>query len=94
MPLLIGILFTANGFSSLKDVFLGDAKGYNEQLSKRFEVLKNNTQRITTQAIRLEPLMFQPKCLFSSDITDNPKDWTNQAYNLYFRKDSTEIYLK
>jgi hypothetical protein len=44
--------------------------------------------------IKFKPIKTKPKCLFTSDITTNPKDWKNKAYNLYFCQDSLQIYIK
>ena len=91
--LLIGILFTGNGFNVLDDIFSGSASQYNKQLKNRFTNLRGYPKG-KGKIVAILPLKVYPKCLFVSDITDNPKDWTNQAYNLYFRIDSTEIVLK
>ena len=89
----LGLLFTGNGFGALNDLFSGSAKQYDSQLTKRFNMLKEPLQKYQS-ILELEPLKAKPHCLFSSDLSDNPKDWKNQAYNLYFRKDSIGIYLK
>ncbi|MBL4668449.1 MAG: hypothetical protein JKY30_04220, partial [Flavobacteriales bacterium] len=86
--LLIGILFTGNGFNVLDDIFSGSASQYNKQLKNRFTNLRGYPKG-KRKVVAILPLKVYPKCLFVSDITDNPKDWTNQAYNLYFRIDST-----
>ena len=89
----LALLFTGNGFGALNDLFSGSAKRYDSQLTKRFKMLQGPLQK--NQSIFVfEPLKAKPHCLFSSDISDSPKDWKNRAYNLYFRTDSTDIYLK
>jgi len=88
--LLVGLLFTNNGFNSLSDIFYGTAERYNQQLSTRFYDLKNinNDEK---KDIVLEKLSAYPKCLFVSDITENSNDWRNQGYNLYFNLDNKII---
>ncbi len=90
---LLGVMFTGNGFNALNDVFSGNATQYNIELTRRFKSIQNNSE-VNSKAIKLEPLTQKPRCLFVSEISSNPKDWRNEAYNLYFRKDSTEIYLE
>jgi hypothetical protein len=91
--LVVGLLITSNGYGALSDVFSGSAKDYNDQMNSRYKKLKMS-KRERNKTIIFSPIQDPPKCLFVSDITDNEKDWTNQAYNLYFRLDSTKIFLK
>ncbi|PCI98994.1 MAG: hypothetical protein COB15_04850 [Flavobacteriales bacterium] len=91
--LFLGLIITANGFNALKDVFSGSARQYDIQLKERFKRLQKNTP-ISEKLIKFKPIKTKPKCLFTSDITANPKDWKNKAYNLYFCQDSLKIYIK
>lgn len=91
--LLVGIVATGNGYNSLKDIFSGSAKKYDIQLKTRFEIL-DKAKELEEKQVIISQLNAQPKCLFVSDITNNPQDWTRKAYNLYFRIDSTIIVLK
>ena len=91
--LFIGIIFTGNGYNALFDIVSGSAINYNKQMANRFKTLKEQ-KNISKKTIIFPIINNPPECLFSSDITNNPKTWTNQAYNLYFRLDSTKIILK
>ena len=91
--LFIGLTTTGNGYNSFSDVFSGSAMSYDGQMKDRYEKLESINQS-TEKEIIFSPISNPPKSLFVSDITDNEMDWTNQAYNLYFRLDSLEIVLK
>lgn len=93
MFLLVGIIATGNGYYSLKDIISGSAKKYDTQLKARFEIL-DKAKELEEKQVLIPQIRVQPKCLFVSDITNNPQDWTSEAYNLYFRIDSTEIVLE
>jgi hypothetical protein len=91
--LMVGLLLTSNGYGALSDIFSGSAKNYNEQMNSRYTKLKKSKPE-RDEPIIFSPIQDPPKCLFVSDITDNPEDWTNHAYNLYFCLDSTKIFLE
>jgi len=91
--LLVGFMFTGNGYHSLSDIFSGAAINYNKQMNNRYTKLEE-FRKANEKKVVLKEIKNPPKCLFVSDITENEKDWTNQAYNLYFRLDSLEIVLK
>jgi hypothetical protein len=91
--LVVGLLITSNGYGALSDVFSGSASNYNKQMNSRYARLEE-FRRSKEEKIVFIQIKNPPKCLFVSDITTNPNDWTNQAYNLYFRLDSTIIILK
>tara|TARA_B100000809_G_scaffold81337_2_gene79645 strand:+ start:1390 stop:1569 length:180 start_codon:yes stop_codon:yes gene_type:complete len=59
-------------------------------MQNRFKTAQNERNDLD---IKFERVV-QPKCLFVSDISEDPLDWKNQAYNLYFRKDFVKIYKK
>ena len=90
--LLLGICFTGNGYNSLNAIFTGSANLFNAQQKERFKKLVKAPNKKNSKFV-LMPIQAKPSCLFTSDITSNPKDWTNNAYNLYFRLDSVEIFL-
>ena len=81
--LFLGILFTGNGYNSLSDIFSGSAKNYDKQMNLRYELLG----KTKSESIAFSQIENKPKCLFVSDITNNPDDWKNQAYNLFFKID-------
>lgn len=92
LVLVLGLVFTGNGYSTLHDVFSGKARSFNLQITERFEKLSK--ERKTNGApIILGPLLAKPKCLFTYDISSNPKDWKNQAFNMYFGLEGVDIYL-
>jgi uncharacterized protein DUF6056 len=91
--LFVGIIFTGNGYVSLFDVFSGSANNYNKQMTNRFERLKAQ-KNIKGEIIVFPIINNPPKSLFTSEITNNPKEWTNQAYNLYFDIDKKNIVLE
>ena len=94
LPVIIfGLVFTGNGYSALDDIFSGKAIVFDKQNSQRINRLQkaNNYHQ---KELRLKPILAKPKCLFTYDISNDPKDWKNQAYNMYFRLDSLDILLK
>jgi hypothetical protein len=91
--LLVGICFTGNGYNTLHAIFTGSANSFNKQNQQRFKKL-SKTKTYNQKQLILKPIQSKPLCLFTSDITSDPKDWRNQAYNMYFRLDSVEIFLK
>ncbi len=88
--LILSIVVTSNGYYTLSDIFSGNALENNRQQENRYRVLQSENLE---KQIVFAPLV-KARCLFVSDITDNSNNWKNQAYNLYFRGDSSEIYLK
>lgn len=91
--LLVGMYFTGNGYNALNAIFSGSASSFNIQHKERFKKLSKAKTGNQKQLV-LKPIDAKPKCLFTSDITSDPKDWRNQAYNMYFRLDSVKIYLE
>jgi len=91
---LIGVLFTGNGYYAMIDIFSGDAQEFNKQLNQRHLMLKEAAKN-HPPAVILTPLSARPKTLFVTEISTDPKFWTNQGYNTYFRlnPDSTAIYI-
>ncbi|MDG1477285.1 MAG: DUF6056 family protein [Vicingaceae bacterium] len=90
--LIIGIIFTGNGYNTLNDIFAGTAASFNKQHEYRFEELYK-AQGLKTNQVSLPQILAKPKCLFTYDIEEEPKDWKNKAYNMYFRLDSVDIFL-
>jgi hypothetical protein len=88
-----GILLTGNGYNALHDIISGSAKSYNIELSQRHQIL-NKAKESAQKKLVLPQIISKPKCLFVSDITEDPSYWTNQAYNTYFKLEDTEIMLK
>ena len=90
---LVGIMFMGNGYNALSDIFYGKAQLFNNQLNKRNEILFNAMKNPPPKII-LSPITAKPKTLFVLEISEDSKFWTNQAYNSFFRLDSTEIYVE
>jgi len=91
--LLLSILFTGNGYYALIDIFSGDAQEFSEQLNQRHKLLKNAT-KTHTPTVTFTSLRARPKTLFVTEVSTDPKHWTNRGYNTYFKlnPDSTSIY--
>tara|TARA_B100000809_G_C15137470_1_gene531329 strand:+ start:85 stop:1524 length:1440 start_codon:yes stop_codon:yes gene_type:complete len=90
--LLVGLCFTGNGYNALEDIFEGTASSFNKEHQDRFKTL-SGAKGSNVKYLFLLPIKSKPKCLFVSDITNDSKHWINQAYNMYFRVDSLDIYL-
>jgi len=65
-----------NGRTAMLDLYLGKAQEYNNQLSKRSQIVKN------TRSSKLTKLSVQPKSLFVLDVSEDSTHWVNQAYLL------------
>ncbi|MGB0881410.1 MAG: DUF6056 family protein [Vicingaceae bacterium] len=90
--LVVVICFTGNGLKALQDIYTGDAIAFNNESRLRFVQLRKAKEFQPKQLV-LKPINAKPKCLFTYDITKNPKDWKNQAYNMYFRLDSISVMI-
>lgn len=91
--LVFGLCFTGNGYNALHDIFSGSAKAFDVQHVKRFEKLSESHSDGRRELI-LDPITFKPKCLFTYDITNNPRDWKNYGYNLYFKLGDVDVVLE
>lgn len=89
---VVGILFTGNGYYCFLDIFSGKAHLFKQEMDARLSRLKN-AQINPPQKLLLKPIKNKPATLFVTDISKDPKFWTNQGYNQYFRLNSTRIYL-
>ncbi len=92
--MMIGLMFTGNGYNALFDAFSGSAKKYDAQLRERFETLKEATESDEPKRIIIPYLKEKPKILFTSDVGRDPNDWNNKAYNQYFKIKDKEIVLE
>jgi uncharacterized membrane protein YkvI len=90
--MIAALIFTGNGYNALKDIFGGSANSFNKEQVKRFKLLSDAQTRKAKDLV-LTPISAKPKSLYTYDVTSDPKDWRNQAYNLYFRLDSMGVYL-
>ena len=91
--LIVGLLFTGNGFNTLSDIFTGDAKNFDKQMKNRHTILLNN-QENPPKEIVLKPITVNPKTLFVMDISSDPYFWTNQGYNGFFKLPHTLVYTE
>lgn len=90
---LVGVFFTNNGYHSLQDIFSGDAKRFKKEMIARINDLEKAKHERPSE-LKLQPIGSQAKMLFVTDISKDPKFWTNQGYNQYFRLDSTKIFIE
>ncbi len=90
--LIVSFIISGNGYHAVVDIFSGDAQRYDAQLNERFEKLMN-AKRQKNKTILIPTLKNKSKSLFVLDISKDPKYWTNQSYNLYFRLDSNETFI-
>ena len=90
---LAGSLFTGNGYHSFLDIFSGKAQLFKQEMEVRLSML-NDAQIDPPQKLVLKPIKNKPTTLFVTDISKDPKFWTNQGYNQYFRLKSTKIVIE
>ena len=86
---LFSFSFTKNGYHVVMDIFYGKARLYDQQMKKRVELMK-----YPTDTIYFQPLADPPKTLFVSDIMEDPGNWLNQAYTLYFECQNSALVKK
>ncbi len=89
--LIVGVLFTGNGFNALNDIFSGKAALFDKELAARHEILLKAQQKEPKEIIFNR--VVQPKNLFVTDISNNPDFWTNRCYNEYYQLKSTRVYI-
>lgn len=85
--------FFGNGWHSLTDIFTGKAVNYKRQLDLRHKAL-SDFQINNKKELILTPINFKPKCLFVLEISDDPNYWTNKSYNVYYKLNNKEVYIK
>lgn len=83
------LVFTKNGYNLFQDIRTGDHKKYNDQMVKRYSIIEESSD-----TIYFEPIKNRPATLFVLDITDNPKNWQNLGYAIFFNKPEKSIILK
>lgn len=91
--LIVGLMFTGNGYNALIDIFSGKATSFNNQLEKRNVVLHNAITSPPNKII-FSPISSKPKTLFVTDIDVDPQFWTNQGYNVYYKLPNTAISIE
>ncbi len=84
---LIALSFSKNSYDVLTDIFYGRAKQFDEQMKERYALLKSPADTVYFPAIQNPP-----KSLFLYDVTNDPKNWLNHSYTMYFEcRDKTVI---
>jgi hypothetical protein len=76
---VVAICFGKNGYDVLTDIFYGKAKAFDEQMTARNAQLK-----LPGDTVYFRPIQDPPKSLFLYDVKEDPANWLNQSYNLYF----------
>ena len=75
------LLYT--GTAAAMDIAGGDAAIYRREFDERLVALKDDNAKTA----ELLPYSVHPTVLFFSDITDDEKDWLNEAMAKYYHKD-------
>lgn len=83
------LVFSKNGFDVLFDIQKGDHILYNKQMTERYTIVEQSTD-----TIYFKPIVNKPKTLFVLDITDNPENWQNTGYAIFFDKPEIPVVLK
>ncbi len=75
------------GTEAAFDLAGGEASAYRDEFYERLEILKDDS----VKDAELAPYSVHPGILFFSDITDNKKDWLNEAMAEYYHKDEVVL---
>lgn len=89
MVTLVALFFSKNGYDILTDIFYGKAQAYDVQMTSRYAQLQ-----APADTIYFNPIQDPPKSLFLYDVKEDPADWLNQSYNLYFKCKDKSIIKK
>jgi hypothetical protein len=89
MVIVVAICFSKNGYDLLTDIFYGKAKAFDEQMTARNAQLK-----LPGDTVYFHPIQDPPKSLFLYDVKEDPANWLNQSYNLYFECKDKSIIKK
>jgi hypothetical protein len=89
MATVVGMFFSKNGYDLLTDIFYGKAKAFDAQMTARYVQLK-----LPADTIYFLPIQDPPRSLFLYDVKEDPTDWLNQSYNLYFECKDKSIIKK
>ncbi len=82
-------IFTKNSYDLISDLKTHKCQDYNSQMQERYSIIKNSTD-----TAYFETMKNKPKTLFILDITDNPKNWQNKGYGIFFKKPQMQIMMK
>lgn len=86
---MVSLFFTKNGFALLNDLFYGKAYSYDYQMQQRTELMN-----ATGDTLFFAPIVRPPQTLFLYDITEDPDNWLNQSYTLYFAPEKSVVVKK
>ena len=75
------------GTEAFFDIAGGEAKTYRDEFYERLKILKDDS----VKDAELMPYSVHPGILYFSDITDNKKDWLNEAMAEYYHKDKVVL---
>lgn len=78
-----GICLTNNGYNAMSDLISGRSQKYNSEMNDRYAIIAMSKQMKGDDA-QLKPLSVKPETLFVSDITPDPRHWTNGCWEDYF----------
>jgi hypothetical protein len=76
---VVALFFSKNGYDVLTDLFYGKARAFDKQMTARYAQLKS-----PADTIYFNPIQDPPKSLFLYDVKDDPADWLNRSYTMYF----------
>ena len=79
------LLYTAS--AAVRDIANGSAAQYRREFDERLVALKDEN----VKAAEFSDYSVHPELLFFSDITDNKKDWLNNAMAEYYHKDTVVL---
>lgn len=86
--LLILITFWGNQFTLIKEFVYGNMFRFNQEMYRRYEMIENCKQNVC----EIPEIKNKSNILFVYPLVENPKDFHNLSYQLYFN--SGEINLK
>lgn len=95
IALAISFLFWGNGKTASNDLLNGEAQGFHDESHKRANKLESFSN-LKDSLILMPHLYFRPKSIFIYDLSNNPKDWKNETYTLYYglKNKGIAIYCK
>jgi hypothetical protein len=76
---VVALFFSKNGYDLLTDIFYGRAQAYDVQMTARYMQLQ-----APADTIYFDPIQDPPKSLFLYDVKEDPANWLNRSYTLYF----------
>jgi hypothetical protein len=87
--LFFTLIFGYNGYHALEDITKGTASNFDQEMTERLNLMRT----VQVDSVYFSPILSKPRTLFVLEITENPNDWRNQGYALYFKKQETKVFL-